>query len=78
MAIKITRQNPRTGQVERPWRNRDGLFVLSDPAHGAKKHHAKFAVKVGTIEEVDALLKRGFSVRMTDGESRPRCSPLTL
>ena len=71
MAIRITRQNPRTGQVERPWRNRDGLFVLGDPAHGAQKHHDKFAVKVGTIEEVDALLKRGFSVRMTDGESPP-------
>ena len=44
---------------------------LGDPAHGAQKHHDKFAVKVGTIEEVDALLKRGFSVRMTDGESPP-------
>lgn len=71
MAIRITRSNPRTGQVERPWRNRDGLFVLGDPAHGAQKHHGKFAVKVSSIEEVAALVGRGFSLRMTDGESPP-------
>jgi hypothetical protein len=71
MAIRITRINPRTGQVERPWRNRDHVFVLGDPAHGARKHHDKFAVKVATIEEVAAYIGRGFSVRMTDGESPP-------
>jgi hypothetical protein len=71
MAIRITRINPRTKQVERPWRNRDDVFVLGDPAHGAQKHHDKFAVKVKTIEEVAAYIGRGFSVRMTDGESPP-------
>jgi len=71
MAIKITRTNPRTGQVQRPWRNRDGVFVLGDPAHGAQKHHDKFAVKVPSIEEVAKLVERGFSVRMTDGKSPP-------
>ncbi len=71
MAISITRQNPRTGKIERPWRNRDGVFVLGDPAHGALKHHDKFAVKVAAIEEVAALVARGFSVRMTDGECPP-------
>ena len=71
MAIRITRMNPRTGQVERPWRNRDHVFVLGDPAHGARKHHDRFAVKVATIEEVAAHIGRGFSVRMTDGESPP-------
>lgn len=71
MAIRITRTNPRTGQVERPWRNRDGVFVMGDPAHGAQKHHEKFAVKVETIEEVAAHIGRGFSLRMTDGESPP-------
>jgi len=71
MPTSITRRNPRTGRIERPWRNRDGLFVLGDPAHGAQKHHDKFAVKVGTIEEVAALVASGHSVRMTDGESAP-------
>jgi hypothetical protein len=69
--FRITRQNPRTGRTERPWRNRDGVFVLGDPAHGAQKHHDKFAVKVSTLEEVAAHVARGFSVRMTDGESPP-------
>jgi plasmid maintenance system antidote protein VapI len=69
MAISITRVNPRTGQTERPWRNRDGLFVLGDPAHGAQRHHDKFAVKVGTIEEVATLVAQGFSVRMSDGRN---------
>ncbi|MCW3476278.1 hypothetical protein OL599_17020 [Rhodovastum sp. RN2-1] len=69
--VSITRRNPRTGHIERPWRNRDGLFVLGDPAHGAQKHHDKFAVKVGTLAEAAALVRRGFSLRMTDGESPP-------
>lgn len=71
MAIRITRRNPRTGRTERPWRNRDGLFVLGDPAHGAQKHHDKFAVKVATLDEAAALVGRGFSLRMTDGETPP-------
>lgn len=71
MAVSITRTNPRSGRVERPWRNREDVFVLGDPAHGAQKHHDKFAVKVRTLEEVAALVERGFSVRMTDGESPP-------
>ena len=71
MAVSITRTNSRTGKVERPWRNREDLFVLGDPAHGAQKHHDKFAVKVRTLEEVATLVGRGFSVRMTDGESPP-------
>ena len=71
MAVRITRLNPRTGRVERPWLNRDRLFVLGDPAHGAQKHHDKFAVKVPTISEAAALVGKGFSIRMTDGETPP-------
>ena len=71
MAIRIMRTNPRTGRIERPWLNREGFFVLGDPAHGAQKHHDKFAVKVETLEDVAAHIGRGFSVRMTDGESPP-------
>ena len=71
MPTSITRRNPRTGRIERPWRNRDGHFVLGDPAHGAQKHHDRFAVKVATIEEVVDLVRQGFSLRMTDGDSAP-------
>jgi len=71
MAISITRVNPRTGKLERPWRNRDGFFVLGDPIHGAQKHHDKNAVKVATLEEVAERVRDGFSVRMTDGEAPP-------
>ncbi|MDA8251907.1 MAG: hypothetical protein M0Z28_22465 [Rhodospirillales bacterium] len=69
--ILITRLNPRTGRIERPWRNREGVFVLGDPTHGAQKHHDRFAVKVGTLAEVADLVKQGFSLRMTDGETPP-------
>jgi hypothetical protein len=79
MAFIITRKNPQTGKLEHPLRNHDGAFVLGDPAHGAQKHHKKFAVKVRTIAEVAALVGRGFSVRMTDGKSRPSLiSPASL
>ncbi len=79
MAINITRTNPRTGRAERPYVNREGFFVLGDPAHGREKHHTKFAVKVRTLEEVVAYVGRGFSVRMTDGENPPSLiSPASL
>lgn len=71
MGFRITRVNPRTGAIELPWRNREGLFVLGDPAHGAQKHHDRLAVKVTTIEKVAELVRRGFSVRMTDGRNAP-------
>jgi hypothetical protein len=71
MATRMTRINPRTGQVERPWKNREGFFVLGDSAHGAQKHHDKYAVKVTTLEEAVDLVGRGFSLRMTDGETPP-------
>lgn len=70
-AIRITRLNPRTGRLERPWRNREGLFVLGDPTHGAQKHHDKYAVKVTTLTEAAGLVRRGFSLRMTDGQTPP-------
>lgn len=69
--ILITRRNPRTGRLERPWRNRDGDFVLGDPARGALKHHERFATKVKTLQEVLDLVRQGFSLRMTDGDSPP-------
>lgn len=70
-ATRITRRNPHTGRLERPWRNREGLFVLGDPDHGAQRHHDRFAVKVATLAEVADLVRRGYALRMTDGETPP-------
>jgi hypothetical protein len=67
----ITRRNPLTGRIERPWLSRESVFVLADPAYGAQKHHDRFAVKVESLDEVLALVRKGFSLRMTDGESPP-------
>jgi hypothetical protein len=68
--IRITRINPKTGRVETPLLEH-GWYVLGDPAHGSQKHHERFAVRVRTLEEVLDHVKRGFSVRMCDGVTRP-------
>lgn len=71
--ISITRKNPATGRVETPHRER-GFYVLGDPAHGNKRHHKAFAVQVRTLEEVLDHIRRGFSVRMSDGSAAARPS----
>lgn len=77
-SISISRRNPRTGRIERPWREHGG-YVLGDPAHGGEKHHKRFAVRVRTLEEVLDHLRRGFSVRMSEGTTRPSLvSPKSL
>jgi hypothetical protein len=78
-AISITRRNPKTGRVETPYREH-GCYVLGDPAHGREKHHKRFAVRVRTLEEVLDRVRRGFSVRMTDGITSwpPLISPRSL
>lgn len=77
-SISITRRNPKTGKTETPLCER-GWFVLGDPAHGDKKHHKEFAVRVRTLEEVLERLRRGFSVRMAGGGTRPSLiSPKSL
>jgi len=77
-AISITRRNPKTGRTETPLREH-GWYVLGDPAHGRDKHRERFAVRVRTIEEVTDHLRRGFSVRMSDGVTRPSLiSPKSL
>jgi hypothetical protein len=77
--ISITRRNPATGRVEVPHRER-GLYVLGDPAHGGKKHHKAFAVRVRTLKEVLDHVRRGFSVRMSDGSTAwpPLIAPRSL
>ncbi len=68
---QITRINPKTGNLERPWRNRDHFFVLGDPAIGAVKHHDENAVKVDNYGEALELVQKGHSIRMADGRSSP-------
>lgn len=76
--ISITRRNPRAGKTETPLREH-GWYVLGDPANGQQKHHKKFAVRVRTLEEVLDHVRRGFSVRMSDGLTRPSLiSPKSL
>jgi hypothetical protein len=53
-----------TGEVYTEYRYPDGFFRLGNPACGKKKHHKKNIVAVPTLEEVDDLLARGYSLRM--------------
>lgn len=70
---QIRRTNPTTGAIERPWRMRErglnGMFVLGDPAQGAQKHHKDNAVMVPSYSEALELVRKGFSIRMSDGRS---------
>lgn len=77
-SISITRRNPKTGRTATPLQEH-GWYVLGDPAHGKQKHHKRFAVQLRTLEEVLDHLRRGFSVRMSDGLTRPSLvSPKSL
>lgn len=69
----MVRTNPMTGAIERPWRQRErginGMFVLADPAHGAEKHHKNNATFVSSYSEAFELVRKGYSIRMSDGRS---------
>ena len=65
---QILRTAP-NGAIERPWRNREHQFVLGDPKHGNVKHHDEFAVKVDNYGQALELVKRGYSIRMSDGRN---------
>lgn len=64
---QIIRINPKTGLVERPWRERDGNFVLSDPKHGAERHLKENATLVDSYSEALDLVRQGYLIRMSDG-----------
>ncbi len=70
-SYRISRVNPKSGLVEQPYRDKDGLFILADPAGGGQRHHAKFAIKVGTTAEAVEYLEKGYPIRMTDGQATP-------
>lgn len=67
----IQRRNPKTGVVERPWRDREGNFVLGDPVQGAKLHHRQNAVLTDDYDEAVRLVRKGFSIRMSAGDGSP-------
>lgn len=58
---KIERIAPRNGLSEEPALTSKG-YKLADPAHGRKKHHAKFAIYVKTLDEAAELVTKGFSL----------------
>lgn len=64
MATIITRKNPKTGKTERPYRDKQGHFVLGDPAFGSELHHRKNAVLTTDYDEASRLVRRGFSIRI--------------
>jgi hypothetical protein len=67
----ISRRNPKTGAVERPWRDRYNNFVLGDPAHGGELHLRSRATVTDDYAEAVALVRKGFSIRMSAGDGRP-------
>lgn len=71
MATIITRTNPKTGKTERPYRDKQGHFVLGDPAFGSELHHRKNAVLTTDYDEALRLVRKGFSIRMSAGDGTP-------
>ena len=67
----ITRKNPKTGKTERPFRDKQGNFVLGDPAFGSKLHHRENAVLTTEYDEALRLVRKGFSIRMSSGDGTP-------
>ena len=67
----IRRRDPKAVATERPWRDRYGNFVLGDPSYGAELHHRKHAVLTDDYDKAVALVRNGFSIRMSVGDGRP-------
>ena len=67
----ITRKNPKTGKTERPYRDKQGHFVLGDPAFGSELHHRKNAVLTTDYDEALRLVRNGFSIRMSARDGTP-------
>jgi len=71
VATVITRTNPKTGKTERPYRDKQGNFVLGDPAFGSELHHRKNAVLTTDYAEALRFVRKGFSIRMSAGDGTP-------
>lgn len=61
--IGIARVIPPGGPMEEPFLTPQG-FKMADPYNGPNRHHAEYAIYLKTLEEVDAGLKRGWSLWM--------------
>ncbi len=61
--LRIERMSPRKGVVEEPEFTTKG-YRLGDPALGRHKHHAEHAVHARDLDEVAALIGKGFSLWM--------------
>ena len=66
--IRIERVSPRKGAAETPQVSARG-YCLGDPKFGSKKHLARHAVFVKTLNEAAELISLGYSLRMT-GEGK--------
>ena len=63
--ILLSRINPNTGRVERPWQDADGNYVLADPGAGGRRHHRSNVVITPDYEEAVRLVREhGHSIRM--------------
>lgn len=61
----ISRINPKTGEIERPWRNEDGNYVLADPAIGPDRHTKAKAVLTPDYDEAVRLVREeNHAIRM--------------
>ncbi|KZY58444.1 hypothetical protein A3736_00100 [Erythrobacter sp. HI0063] len=71
VATIITRKHPKTGKTERPYRDKQGNFVLGDPAFGSELHHRENAILTTDYDEALRLVRNGFSIRMSAGDGTP-------
>ena len=61
----ISRTNPKTGEIERPWQDEDGNYVLANPVAGAERHHRDKSVLTPNYDEAVNLVRdRDHSIRM--------------
>lgn len=63
-AVRVYRLEPKTGAKQYPVTDRQGRFILGDPAKGGEKHHAANAVHAASEQEMIDLIRCGFSVRV--------------
>lgn len=75
--ISITRRDPANGKVQTPHLYKGGYYKVADPAFGEDKKRAKFEIKVRTLDEVLAFVRRGFHVRMSAGRGEAGPSLIT-
>lgn len=71
MATIITRKNPKTGKTERPYRDKQGNFILGDPTFAKNLHRRENAVLTADYDEAVKLVRKGFSIRMSAGDRTP-------